>query len=66
MTTKFNNADVDYIYEWLLVNEKFTEDELSLVTKGFGDNINTYDTICYVRYGYDFDQLFESEQSEND
>ena len=53
--------DVDYIYNYLLINDYFTEEELNLVMKGWGDNTKTYDTICHVRYGMDFDQIWEAD-----
>lgn len=53
----FSNLDVEHIYEYLIEYQLFTEEELILVTKAFGDNIDTYNTICQVRFGMDFDQL---------
>ena len=44
-------------YAYLLEYEYFTEEELNLVIKGWGDNEKTYDTICQVRYAMDIDQL---------
>lgn len=44
-------------YQYLLEYEYFTEEELNLVIKGWGDNEKTYDTICQVRYAMDIDQL---------
>lgn len=44
-------------YDYLLMYELFTEEELNLVIKGWGDNSDTYDTICQVRFAMDIDQL---------
>lgn len=51
-------------YDYLLDYEYFTEEELNLVTKGFGDCRETYDTICQVRYGFDIDQLADEDNVE--
>lgn len=51
-------------YDYLLDFEYFTEEELNLCTKGWGDNADTYDIICQVRYGMDIDQLAESDDVE--
>ena len=45
------------VYDFLLNFEFFTEEELNLVIKGWGDNEKTYNTICQVRYAMDPDQL---------
>lgn len=65
MTNAYTNCDEDlnHIFDYLLVGNYFTEEELILVTKGFGDNVDTYNTICQVRYGMDFDQIEESEEN---
>lgn len=44
-------------YQYLLEYEYFTEEELNLVIKGWGDTSKTYDKICQVRYAMDIDQL---------
>ena len=51
-------------YDYLLEYEYFTEEELDLVIKGWGDNPKTYDTICHVRYGMDVDQLVGEEEDD--
>ena len=43
--------DVDDVYGKLLDNGYFTEEELQLATKGWGYNMDTLDTIVYVRFG---------------
>lgn len=57
----FTNNDVDFIFDYLIDNLYFTEDELILITKVFGDNIDNYNAICQCRYGYDFQQLIEND-----
>lgn len=59
MTTKYKNTkeDLDHIFNYLSTMNYFTESELLLVISGWGDNIDTYDTICQVRFAMDFDQL---------
>lgn len=47
------------IYDFFIDYELFTEEELQLVIKGWGDNLETYNTIAHVRYGYDVEQLAE-------
>lgn len=59
----FTTLDVDFIYNYLIDKEYFTEEELCLVVKAFGDNIDTYNTIIYTRYGYDFEQLYDLEEN---
>ena len=61
MVTKLNytKMEVDEIFAFLQDNNLFKYDELLLVIKCYGDNKETYDTICYCRYGYTFDQLIE-------
>lgn len=56
------------VYDFLLTHEYFTEEELDLAIKGWGDNEETYNTICQVRYAMDPDQLAleENERGEND
>lgn len=51
-------------YDYLLTYEYFTGEELNLCTKGWGDNSNTYDTMCQVRYAADVDQLAEEDNVE--
>ena len=48
-------------YQFLLEYEYFTEEELNLVIKGWGDNPKTYDTICQVRCAMDIDQVAHEE-----
>lgn len=64
MTQKYNNTqeDLNHIFNYLKDHRYFEHEELLLVIKGWGDNINTYDTICQVRFAMDFDQLEESEE----
>lgn len=50
---KFNHL-IDYGY--------FTWEELCLCIAGWGDNDQTYDTICHVRFGMDFDQLYQEDE----
>ena len=52
-------------YDFLLENEYFSEEELDLVTKAFGDNEKTYDAICQGRYGMDVDQVVYYHNGEN-
>lgn len=47
-------------YEALLEAGLFTEDELVLVTDGWGLNTDTLNRVCQVRYAMDADQLLES------
>ena len=44
-------------YQYLLEFEYFTDEELNLAVKGWGDNPKTYDTICHVRYAMTIDQM---------
>ena len=53
MTQETLNKIFDYLVEY----DYFTEKELLLVVKGWGDNEKTYNTVCQVRYGMDWDQL---------
>ena len=57
----FTNNDTDFIYDYLVEQLYFDEDTLDLVTKAFGDNIDTYNKILYVKYAYDFDQIYEND-----
>lgn len=54
------STSISDMYEALLEAGLFTEDELVLVTDGWGLNEDTLDRICQVRYGMDADQLLES------
>jgi len=40
------------VYERLIVEEYFTEDELNLVVKAFGATIENLNKCIYTRYGY--------------
>lgn len=51
-------------YDYLSEYEYFTEEELNLVTSGWGNNSDTFDTICQVRYAMDVDQLAEQDDVE--
>lgn len=64
MTNTYTNCseDLNHIFNYLLEGDYFTEEELLLVIKAYGDNIDTYNTICQVRYAMDFDQIEESEE----
>lgn len=54
------STGVSDTYEALLEAGLFTEDELVLVTDGWGLNEDTLDRVCQVRYAMDADQLLES------
>ena len=43
----------------------FDDDELSLVCCGWGQNDDTIDTICQVRFAMDFDQVYADVMKEN-
>lgn len=49
--------EVDDAYNFLLENDYFTEQELELVTAGWGYSMNTLDTVCQARYAMDVEQL---------
>lgn len=50
--------DTDEMYSCLIGFGIATEQEISLVTSINGDNTDTYESILYVRTGYNsFDQL---------
>jgi len=51
----------DEKFEYLEDYQYFTYEELNLVIRGWGDNDKTYDIICYVRYGMDFQQIVEKD-----
>jgi hypothetical protein len=53
------------LYEILLDNELFTNEELRLLTNINGLSIETLNDAIYARYGYrDFEQMMESDQNE--
>ena len=63
------DGDVDYLYQALIDDEYFTEEELQLVTDVAGYSLGTLNDCIYSRYGYqDFEQLydldFEGEEEE--
>lgn len=60
---RFTTLEVDFIYNYLIDKEYFTKEELCLVVKAFGDNIDTYNAIIHTRYGYDFEQLYDLEEN---
>lgn len=52
--------ELDVIYDKLIAENYFTEDELELVTNINGYNIDTLNNAIYARYGLrDYKQLFE-------
>jgi hypothetical protein len=54
-----NVADV---YDYLVANDLFTEDELNLVTKVSGWSVETLNKCIYVRYGmHDLEQLIDED-----
>jgi hypothetical protein len=48
----YESMDVNALYQELLSHELFTENELVLVTNGWGLNEDTLNTACYARYGF--------------
>lgn len=55
-----NYDDLNFYYDWLIVNAYFTEDELQLVTCMLGYKIETLNMAIYCRFGYrTVDQLME-------
>jgi len=56
--------DVDDVYCKLLDNGYFTEDELQLVTKGWGYNMDTLDTIVYARFAESSAESFVNGEDE--
>lgn len=62
-----NNQDIDYLYQRLIDDEYFTEDELRLVTDVAGYSLETLNDCIYSRCGYrDFEQLYDLNTDEND
>lgn len=61
-----NKMSVVEKWDWLVSYELFTDDELSLVCCGWGQNDDTIDTICQVRCAMDFDQVYADVMGEND
>lgn len=54
-----NVADV---YDYLIANNLFTEDELNLVTNVSGWSIETLNKCIYARYGmHDLEQLIDED-----
>jgi hypothetical protein len=50
--------DVVYVYEYLIDNEYFKQEELDLITNIKGWNIETLNDCIYARYGFhDLEQL---------
>jgi hypothetical protein len=50
--------DVVYVYEYLIDNEYFKQQELDLITNIKGWNIETLNDCIYARYGFhDLEQL---------
>ena len=45
--------------EFLIEGNYFTEEEITLVECGWGQNEDTYNTICQVRFAQDVDQIVE-------
>ena len=57
-----NYNDFNTVYDKLIDNEFFTEEEIRLVCYINGWNIDTLNSAIYVRYGYhDLEQLLECE-----
>ena len=54
-------AEFNYetIYNFLIDQELFNEEEISLCVTGWGDNLETYNTMCQVRYAMDVNQVAE-------
>ena len=53
-------------WDWLVENELFDDDELRLVCCGWGQNDDTIDTICQVRFAMDFTQVYEEVMKERE
>jgi hypothetical protein len=50
--------DVVYVYEYLIDNEYFKQEELDLIINIKGWNIETFNDCIYARYGFhDLEQL---------
>jgi hypothetical protein len=50
--------DVVYVYEYLIDNDYFKQEELDLITNIKGWNIETLNDCIYARYGFhDLEQL---------
>lgn len=58
------NDKVTKVFDWLVDNGLFTENELVLVTKGWGYNMETLDNACQVRFAMNAQQLID-EAAEN-
>lgn len=62
-----NNQDIDYLYQRLIDDEYFTEEELRLVTDVAGYNINVLNDCIYSRCGYrDIEQLYDIDTDEDE
>lgn len=55
--------DVTKVYNKLVERGDFTEAELDLVTTGWGYNMDTLDTVVYVRFGVPSAQDYVSEDN---
>lgn len=61
------DGDVDYLYQALIDDEYFTEEELQLVTDVAGYSLRTLNDCIYSRYGYnDFEQLYDLDFEEDE
>ena len=59
----FNN--VEYVWDYLISSELFTEKELELVTHINGFRIEVLNDCIFVRYGYrSLQQMLEAEAEE--
>lgn len=64
------DRDVDYIYQALIDDEYFTENELDLLTGVNGYSYETLNDACEYRFSEDIEQLydidFDDEEDEED
>lgn len=56
-----DHLDEVQVYDALIDAGLFTQEELDLVTDGWGFSMRTLNTVCQVRFGMDADQVLEEE-----
>lgn len=60
-----NWNDLDEVWDWLVDNSYFTNEELQLLTSINGTSFDTIDDAVYARYGYDDVAQFAEEEGED-
>ena len=67
MEEKIDTKNLDQVYDYLVDNGYFTDDELHLVTCIDGYNMEVLEDCIYARYGYrSLEQMLDAEKDNDD